>query len=366
MPFVQGNCPNCGGTLAVDNEKDAWVCPYCNTPFIVEKAINNYNISNTINASTVNIYGGIEKDFKIVAGTLKEYNGESTNVVIPDNVTCISYSAFHETNITSIKLPDGIKEVYLSSCRKLSEINIPSSVINLGLMNCSELKTVNLNEGLQFVYFEGCSSLDNIKLPNTIRKIKHGTFHNCYSLKNLYLPDSITQIDDDFSGCNSMEEIFLPQNISRIKLSSMKNLKRFIVPQNTKYIEINGLDSLQKIAFKSQDTIIKGLKGTEELIYNSHGFNSALLFNTNISLPYNKGTIELCLALCNKCTICGGDFNIFGTCKKCNRKRNYNVIKDVCPKCYSPSRIVNDYRQCSKCGLKFSFLKSKNAFVFSK
>ena len=39
MPFVQGNCPNCGGTLAVDNEKDAWVCPYCNTPFIVEKQL---------------------------------------------------------------------------------------------------------------------------------------------------------------------------------------------------------------------------------------------------------------------------------------------------------------------------------------
>ncbi len=45
MPVVQAKCPNCGGFLAVDNTKDAAVCQFCNTPFIVEKAINNYNIT---------------------------------------------------------------------------------------------------------------------------------------------------------------------------------------------------------------------------------------------------------------------------------------------------------------------------------
>ena len=45
MPFVQAKCPNCGGFLAVDNAKDAAICQFCNTPFVVEKAINNYNIT---------------------------------------------------------------------------------------------------------------------------------------------------------------------------------------------------------------------------------------------------------------------------------------------------------------------------------
>ena len=118
MPFVQGNCPNCGGTLAVDNTKDAWICQYCNTPFIVEKAINNYNINNNIKAETVNIFGGVEKDFDIVGGVLKQYRGESTDVVIPENVSTIAYSAFNQTNIHSIKLHSGIKELYLSSCKR--------------------------------------------------------------------------------------------------------------------------------------------------------------------------------------------------------------------------------------------------------
>ena len=57
MPFVQAKCPNCGGFLAVDNARDAAVCQFCGTPFIVEKAVNNYNISvnNNINLKNANI-----------------------------------------------------------------------------------------------------------------------------------------------------------------------------------------------------------------------------------------------------------------------------------------------------------------------
>lgn len=43
MPLVKAQCPNCGGSLEVDKSLEAALCPYCNTPYIVEKAINNYN-----------------------------------------------------------------------------------------------------------------------------------------------------------------------------------------------------------------------------------------------------------------------------------------------------------------------------------
>lgn len=52
MKIVAAKCTNCGGVLEVDAEKDAAVCKYCNTPFIVEKAIENYNITN--NYTTIN------------------------------------------------------------------------------------------------------------------------------------------------------------------------------------------------------------------------------------------------------------------------------------------------------------------------
>lgn len=56
MPFVQAKCTNCGGILEVDNTKDAAICKFCGTPFVVEKAINNYTSTNYIAANNVNIY----------------------------------------------------------------------------------------------------------------------------------------------------------------------------------------------------------------------------------------------------------------------------------------------------------------------
>lgn len=45
--LVSAICPQCGAKVDVDPDKDAVICEYCNTPFSVEKAINNYNINKT-------------------------------------------------------------------------------------------------------------------------------------------------------------------------------------------------------------------------------------------------------------------------------------------------------------------------------
>lgn len=57
MALVPAKCTQCGGNITVDNQKDAAICPFCGTPYIVEQAINNYNITNNnhIHANVVNI-----------------------------------------------------------------------------------------------------------------------------------------------------------------------------------------------------------------------------------------------------------------------------------------------------------------------
>lgn len=49
MALVPAICTQCNAQLEVDNSQEAAVCKYCGTPFIVEKAINNYVVKNTIN-----------------------------------------------------------------------------------------------------------------------------------------------------------------------------------------------------------------------------------------------------------------------------------------------------------------------------
>lgn len=57
--LVAAKCTNCGGALEVDPTQEAAVCKYCNTPFIIEKAINNYNVSVSgglnVGSATINI-----------------------------------------------------------------------------------------------------------------------------------------------------------------------------------------------------------------------------------------------------------------------------------------------------------------------
>ena len=57
VKMVPAICTQCGATLEVDPSLEAAVCKHCNTPFIVEKAINNYNVkfANIEHADNVNI-----------------------------------------------------------------------------------------------------------------------------------------------------------------------------------------------------------------------------------------------------------------------------------------------------------------------
>ncbi len=59
--LVPAKCTSCGATLKVDAVQNAAICPYCNSAYIVEKAINNYNVSMNgnmnIGNATINISG---------------------------------------------------------------------------------------------------------------------------------------------------------------------------------------------------------------------------------------------------------------------------------------------------------------------
>ena len=74
VKFVPAACPKCGGQLQVDPSQEAAVCQYCGTPFVVEKAIQNYNIQHAhidhadnvtvdLKGSVDSIIGLVEREF---------------------------------------------------------------------------------------------------------------------------------------------------------------------------------------------------------------------------------------------------------------------------------------------------------------
>lgn len=204
MSFVQAKCPNCGGILAVDDAHDAAVCQFCNTPFIVEKAINNYNTTNNITVgagAVVNVVAPEKSDFVIVAGKLQKYVGSSTKVEIPGTVSIIGEKAF-------------------ADCSALEEITIPNSVKEIrdsAFVGCSNLKSIVIPEGVTFIaeyLFFCCSKLENVVLPNTIRKINPFAFGFCNNLKSITIPESVMEVTRAaFYECKNLAKVTKPARI---------------------------------------------------------------------------------------------------------------------------------------------------------
>ncbi len=175
MPLVEAKCTNCGAVLQVDDSLDAAICPYCNTAYIVEKAINNYtitnNITNNITAGVVNIINKTS-DFEIETGVLKKYRGAETDVVLPNTVKVIKRSAFSGNQyLTSVKIPDGVTVIEDSA-------------------------------------FAGCLSLRSINIPYGITVIREQTFKDCSSLTSISIPDIVDDIEwFAFAGCSNLSNI---------------------------------------------------------------------------------------------------------------------------------------------------------------
>ena len=82
MRFVPAICSHCGGSLDVDPSQEAAVCPYCGTAFIVEKAINHYNMEHAevnhvdhiehVDNVTVDLKGSVDSFLGFASEQMKE------------------------------------------------------------------------------------------------------------------------------------------------------------------------------------------------------------------------------------------------------------------------------------------------------
>ncbi|MBQ6035262.1 MAG: hypothetical protein IJL33_07170 [Ruminococcus sp.] len=86
MATVNAICTSCGKTVEVDNQKDAWVCPHCSTPFVVIKAINRYKSEHKNVAKKVKAVKKHSADFEVKDGVLIAYKGSAEEVAAPAEV----------------------------------------------------------------------------------------------------------------------------------------------------------------------------------------------------------------------------------------------------------------------------------------
>lgn len=348
MPLVNASCPNCGAALPVDSTKDAAICSYCGTPFIVEKAINNYNITNNISAGVVNIYGGAA-DFEIRAGVLVKYNGAADRVVIPESVKCIGTDAFKScSGLISVEIPGSVKTIKsyaFRACTNLEKVKLHPGLLTIetaAFSMCKSLRHMDLPDTLETLYpaFQGCISLRELTIPasvkgrctptysSSIEKLsflgENIEFLDCQGslvLKTVAVPNGCAYAK--FSGCSALESVTLPDSIRAIgsnMFADCVKLRQVNIPAGVTEIGARAFGNCRSL---TELELPAGLQAVDENAFIGSGIKAAPAPQAQTQTQQTAPDGAALLRSRGLCQHCGGKFSLFKKCKACGRPKDY-------------------------------------------
>lgn len=380
--YVQGKCYKCGGFLAVDDTQDASLCPFCNEPFIVAKAIESFNGSTPQDTSIKKASRSYDSDFVVERSVLVRYNGfTKSDVSIPEGITVIGDTAFQGmNNIESVHIPEGVELISagaFSGCKNLQSINIPKSTETIdrdAFCGCIHLKSAKIPDSVKIIEagaFAGCTSLENVNIPKLIEVLPWRIFEGCTSLKTISIPQKVRTIEDlAFAECSGLEKVTFEctqtdnaaEGIHRIGMNAFRNcrnLREIVLPETLEYIgnqAFRGCSRLESVLIPKSVKAVYPLafadctglrqvtfEGNTELYKGSnpykYGRNAATFYNCPKLLEVNFNDLqkhfwafpayihsqETVYIEHGKCRHCGGEFKgIFDkVCSNCKAPKDY-------------------------------------------
>ena len=160
------------------------------------------------------------------------------SVTIPEQVTTIGVSAFYDCDeLTSITIPKSVSYILIwafDECDKLKEIKVDSSNMyysseNGVLFNKDKTKLIRFPGGVTGAYtipdgvtnigfsaFNSCRELTSIIIPNTVVNIENYAFDNT-GITSVIIPNSVTTIGDDaFEYCSYLTSVVIPNSVTSI------------------------------------------------------------------------------------------------------------------------------------------------------
>lgn len=176
----------------------------------------------------------------------------SGSYTIKQGTTVIAEEAFADcSNLTDINIPNSVEEIGIIAfygCQGLTSLTLPSSVTaikNRTFMNCIGLTSVTLPNSITSIgwrAFYYCENLTSVTIPDGVNDIQMEAFSYCKKLTNLTIPNSVTFIgQQQFEYCEKLTSITLPNSITSITswtFQNCENLASITIPKSV--TEIGG------------------------------------------------------------------------------------------------------------------------------
>lgn len=245
---------------------------------------------------TITLYYNINPDGSSVSVTSGPSPYSDTYISFPATVkhdgktyavTAIGQSAFEDSSIGYVNIPDNIKEIGVSSfsnCKQLSQVRFSNnlkSIPEYAFQWCGSLREIILPKGLESISdyaFASCGAvsvslpstltslgnysfcylmeLPSIEIPAGITTLPDNCFFRCYKLKEVKLNEGIRSIGSDcFNECHT-ETVNFPEGLETIGSQAFYDckMKKVVLPNSVTTLGSNAFDwcdSLRSITFST-------------------------------------------------------------------------------------------------------------------
>ena len=180
------------------------------------------------------------------------------NTTIPYSVQSITIRSFENcSKMTNVNIPNSVVGLGgFNGCDNLSEINIPNTVSYLygeTFYGCKSLKTINLSQNLSSISYScfAKSGLQSILIPNGVNSIEQWAFSMCQELVDVVIPNSVNSIGEwAFENCDALKTIKIPKGLEVLQNNVFyfcDNLQTVYLPATLKSIG-NSFDGCWKIS----------------------------------------------------------------------------------------------------------------------
>lgn len=247
-----------------------------------------------------------------ITGVKEEYKSASS-LAIPTSATAIANSAFEETAITSINIPDNIESIGVSafeSCFSLASvtfgngittipekafyncglesITIPSTIKTIGkeAFSYCYLQTITFSEGLETIgenAFKNCNKLKTVTIPNSVTTIGKGVFNDCTSLQSCTFGTGVSSVSQNmFAGCSSLTSVTIPENITKIESGAFQGCEDL-----EKVVLHDRITTIESEAFMACPRLTEIVMGSGVATIGNDAFRVLGTYNPYVTIYYN-------------------------------------------------------------------------------
>lgn len=155
-------------------------------------------------------------------------------------------------NITSCKIHETTKFIMnnaFSGCGVLTSIDIPSSIISIGIAAfsyCDDLKNINVDDknlfyksingnlytkdGKKLIQYATGKYSSSFEVPEGVESIEPYAFYNCKNLKEVTISSTVTSIADYvFYRCKNLTKITIPNSVTSIGCDAFAECDSLII-----------------------------------------------------------------------------------------------------------------------------------------